>query len=202
LTAVLVATSPFWMVGFDAFMAEGERLTIRRTLGLIIGFAGIVILVWPELHMGEGSGGFLTGVISAQVACLGWAAGSAYARWRGRGHAKDENVLATAAFEMLFGGIVLFLASAAIGEMARVAFTPRTTAALVYLIVVGAIGGFGAYAYALKHLPVSTVSLNAYVNPVIAVLLGTWLLDEPLSARIAIAGSVVLVGMLLVRTKR
>jgi len=198
LTAVLVAMSPFWMVGVDGFMPDGERLSIRRVVGLLVGFGGIVLLVWPEIHV-EGARGFLVGVASTQIACAGWAAGSSYARWRGRGHAKHENVLATAALEMLFGGIVLLAGSLALGEAARLTFAPRSTAALVYLIVVGAIGGFSAYAYALKHLPVATVSLYAYVNPIIAVLLGTLILKEPLSPRIAVAGAVVLVGSALVR---
>lgn len=199
LTAVLVATSPFWMVGFDAFMPDGERLTQRRIAGLVVGFTGIVMLVWPEIQIGNGGNAFLTGVVSAQIACIGWAAGSSYARSRGRGHAKDENVLATAAFEMLFGGVVLLLAAAAIGELPRVAFSTRSTGALTYLIFAGSMGGFGAYAYALKHLPVATVSLYAYVNPIIAVVLGTLVLGEPFSARIAVAGAVVLIGMMLVR---
>ena len=173
LTAVLVATSPFWMVGLDAFLIGGEPLTLRRALGLIVGFSGIVMLVWPELRVGEGGRGFLGGVIAAQIACVGWAVGSSYARRRGRGHAKDENVLATAAFEMLFGGLVLLAAGLAMHEAGRLAFNPRTAGALTYLILVGAIGGFTAYTYALKHLPVATVSLYAYVNPIIAVILGT-----------------------------
>jgi drug/metabolite transporter (DMT)-like permease len=199
LTAVLVAMSPFWMVGIDALMPDGERLTIRRVAGLVIGFGGIVMLVWPEIHVRDSGRAFLGGVVAAQIACVGWAVGSSYARVRGRGHAKDENVLATAAFEMLFGGIVLLLVALALGETARFTMSPRSGAALVYLIFVGAIGGFSAYAYALKHLPVSTVSLYAYVNPVIAVVLGTLILREPFNARIAVAGSVVLVGMMLVR---
>ena len=199
LTAVLVATSPFWMVGIDAMMAGGERLTMRRGLGLIVGFSGIVMLVWPEIRVGEGGRAFLGGVIAAQIACLGWAIGSSYARTRGRGHAKDENVLATAAFEMLFGGIVLLIVSLAMSEASRLTFTPRSAGALIYLIFVGAIAGFSAYAYALKHLPVSTVSLYAYVNPIIAVILGTLVLGEPFSARVAVAAGVVLTGMMLVR---
>jgi drug/metabolite transporter (DMT)-like permease len=70
---------------------------------------------------------------------------------------------------------------------------------LLYLIVVGAIGGFTAYAYALKHLPVATVSLYAYINPIIAVILGTLILSEPFSARMAMSAAVVLAGMALVR---
>ncbi len=201
LTAVLVAMAPFWMVGIDALMPGGERLTVRRVAGLIVGFAGIVLLVWPEIQVGDGGRAFLGGVVAAQIACVGWAVGSAYARHRGRGHAKDENVLATAAFEMLLGGIVLLLAALTLGEASRLTFSTRSASALVYLIFVGAIGGFSAYAYALKHLPVATVSLYAYVNPVIAVVLGTLILRESFSARMAIAAVIVLVGSALVRAE-
>ena len=199
LTAVLVATCPFWMVGIDALMPGGEALTIRRVLGLTVGFGGIVMLVWPEIRFDVGGRAFLGGVMSTQIACVGWAIGSSYARKRGRGHASGENVLATAAFEMLFGGIALLVVSLALHETSRLTFTPRTTSALLYLIVVGAIGGFSAYAYALKHLRVATVSLYAYVNPIIAVVLGTLILSEPFDARMAIAAAVVLAGMVLVR---
>lgn len=199
LTAVLVATSPFWMVGIDALMAGGERLNVRRVLGLVIGFSGVVMLVWPEIQVGERGRAFLGGVIAAQIACVGWAIGSSYARRRGRGHAKHENVLATAAFEMLFGGVFLLVGGLAMHETARLAFTPRTSGALTYLILFGAIGGFTAYAYALKHLPVATVSLYAYVNPIIAVILGTLVLKEPFSARMVVAAAVVFGGVVLVK---
>jgi drug/metabolite transporter (DMT)-like permease len=196
LTAVLVAMCPFWMVGLEAFMPDGDRLTPRRVIGLLVGFAGIVTLVWPEVHVGGGRL-FLGGVISTQIACVGWALGSTYARRRGH----EENVLGAAAFEMLFGGMLLLTAGAAIGEWKIVAFNPRTSAALAYLIVFGAIAGFSAYAYALKHLPVATVSLYAYVNPIIAVILGTMILQEPFNARMATAAGIVLVGMALVRSR-
>lgn len=197
LTAVLVATAPFWMVGIEALMKGGEPITVRRLLGLLVGFAGIVMLVWPEIHFD--GGGFLAGVIATQIACVGWAAGSSYARKRGRGDASAENVLITAAFEMLFGGIALLVVSLALHETARLTFTPRTGGALLYLIFVGAIAGFSAYAYALKHLPVATVSLYAYVNPIIAVVLGTLVLGEPFSARMIVAALVVFGGIGLVK---
>src|SRR4051812_13442722 len=199
LTAVLVATSPFWMVGIEAMMTRGERITVRRLLGLVIGFAGIVMLVWPEISFGGGGRAFLGGVIAAQIACIGWAIGSSYARQRGRGTASAENVLATAAFEMLFGGIALLIVALALHEQTRLAFTPRSGGALVYLIFVGAIGGFSAYAYALKHLPVATVSLYAYVKPVFAVVLGILVLSEPFNVRMIGAAAVVFVGIVLVK---
>jgi drug/metabolite transporter (DMT)-like permease len=201
LTAVLVATSPFWMVGIDALMPDGARLTLKHVAGLLLGFSGIVTLVWPEIRADADGRAFLGGVMAAQVACLGWAIGSSYARHRGRGHARDENVLATAAFEMLFGGVFLLAAGLALHETSRLVFTLRTTAALAYLTLFGSIGGFTAYAYALKHLPIATVSLYAYVNPIIAVVLGTIVLGEPLNARMAVAAAIVLSGMALVRAR-
>ncbi len=192
LTAVLVSVSPFWMVGVEALMPDGERLTVRRVIGLFVGLAGIVVLVWPEIQIGGRP--FVGGLVSTQIACCGWAVGSAYARR----HHRDENVLATSAFAMLFGGLMLLGASMVRHEWSVVAFNPRTGGALAYLTFAGAIGGFSAYAYALKHLPVATVSLYAYVNPVIAVILGTLVLKEPFSPRMALAAGVVLAGMALV----
>jgi drug/metabolite transporter (DMT)-like permease len=201
LTAVLVATVPFWMVGLDALDDGGEPITLRRAIGLTLGFAGILVLVWPAIEIGQAglSLGFTAGVISSQIACIGWALGSCYARRRGRSEARDESVLATAAFEMLFGGLVLLAAGLALGEAARLSFTPRTAAALAYLIFFGAIAGFTAYAYALKHLPVATVSLYAYVNPVIAVVLGTAILQEPFGTRMILGAGVVFAGIGLVK---
>ena len=194
LTAVLVAAVPFWMVGVERFMADPDPLTLRRTVGLAIGFAGIVLLVWPELQMGAGRS-FALGVGATQLACLGWAIGSSYSRRR---HAA-ENVLAAAGLQMVFGGICMLIVGLATGELTRLTFTPVTFGALAYLTGLGSIGGFSAYVFALKHLPVATVSLYAYVNPVIAVLLGTAVLQEPFNPRLAVAAAVVLVGMALVR---
>jgi drug/metabolite transporter (DMT)-like permease len=199
LTAVLVAMSPFWMVGIDAMTAHGERITLRRAAGLIVGFSGIVLLVWPELGVDRAGRAFLGGVLAAQLACFGWALGSTYSRRRGHTAARDESVLVTAAFEMLFGGLFLFVIGSVRGEVGWLTLNLKTGAALVYLILFGAIAGFTAYVYALKHLPIAFVSLYAYVNPVIAVLLGTVILKEPFNARLGIAAAVVLAGMALVR---
>ena len=108
-------------------------------------------------------------------------------------------MLATAAFEMLFGGLALLIAGLVLGEWSRLSFTTRTSLALAHLILFGAVAGFTAYAYALKHLSVATVSLYAYVNPVIAVVLGSLILREPFNVRMAVAAAVVLVGIALVR---
>src|SRR5438034_1297700 len=129
LTAVLVSTAPFWMVGIEALTPDGDPLTLRHVVGLLVGFAGIVILVWPEIHMGGSGRPFLGGVVAAQLACVGWAVGSTYARR----HARQENVVATAAFEMLFGGLLLLALGSFRNGWAVLAFNPRTAGALAYL---------------------------------------------------------------------
>lgn len=195
LTAVLVASIPFWMIGVERFASsDHEGLPPGRVIGLLVGFAGIAVLVWPELRVSDGNG-FVIGVVATQVACLGWAVGSSYSRRRSHG----ESVLVTAAAQMLTGGVAMLTAGTLRGEWSQLALTSRTGAAFAYLVLFGSIVGFSAYAYALKHLPVSTVSLYAYVNPVIAVALGTVVLGEPFSPRLAVAGCVVLIGIALVR---
>lgn len=197
LTAVLVATSPFWMVGIDALLPGGDTLTARRIAGLMVGFSGILVLVWPDVRLSGPGGGQLGGVIAAQLACLGWALGSSYARRRER----DENVLAAAALQMVFGGAILLAAGLLRREAMASPFSERSLIAWAYLTFVGAIGGFSAYAFALKHLPISTTSLYAYVNPVIAIGLGTLVLNEPFTWRTVVGAAIVFAGVVLVRDR-
>ena len=110
-----------------------------------------------------------------------------------------DEVLGTTAFQMLAGGLIMTAVGTLRGEWSVLFFTSRTTIALVYLATIGAIGGFVAYTYALRHLPVSFVSLYAYINPVIAVALGVIVLNEPFTWRMAIAAGLVFVGVALVR---
>jgi drug/metabolite transporter (DMT)-like permease len=99
---------------------------------------------------------------------------------------------------MLAGGLVMLVVAALLGEYGRLAWTPRTLTAMIYLFFAGSLIGFVAYTYALRHLPMSTVSLYPYVNPVVAVVLGTWLLHEPLTWRIVAAIAIILAGSAVV----
>ena len=196
LAAVLVASNPFWMAAIESVLPDGERLRVNVVLGLLIGFSGIVVLVWPDLTLGSGGRrGFLAGVIALQIASIGWSLGSSYSRR----HARKENILGTTASQMLAGGVIMMAAATVLGEWPRLHFTTRTTIALVYLSTVGAVGGFVSYTYALRHLPVSFVSLYAYINPVIAVALGVLLLHESLDSRMAAAAALVFAGVSVVR---
>lgn len=199
LAAVLVATAPFWMAGVEAALPDGERLDRKSTLGLVIGFSGILVLVWPDLAVDRGADRrFLAGVIALQIASFGWALGSSYSKRQG----STDHILGTTALQMLAGGLIMVAAGTIRGEWPSLFFTTRTTVSLLYLSTLGAIGGFVAYTYALRHLPVSFVSLYAYINPVIAVALGVTLLDEPFDRRIAAAAALVFAGVAIVRWRR
>src|ERR1051325_10830749 len=165
VAAVVVASAPFWMSGIEAIAPGGEPFRPGTLAGLTVGFAGIVVLVWPALVTdGDWGRNFTGGVVALQIACVGWSLGSAY----GKRHARSENAIAASALQMLFGGILMFAIATIRGEWAALSFTPRTLFAEAYLTVCGSIVGYSAYVYALKYLPRSTVSLYAHFDPTLA----------------------------------
>lgn len=191
LTAVVIATVPFFSVGIEAMLPNGERFTRRALLGLTIGFVGILVLVWPDLTAG-GAGGraFVLGVVGLQIACAAWAAGTSYTKR----HKVGNDPFATSALQMIFSGVMLLMLATMTNEWSRLSFTPRTLGAMAYLTIAGSLVTYTAYIYCVKHLRLSLVSLYAYINPVIAVALGTLILSEPFSSRIVVAAAMVLVG--------
>lgn len=196
LVAVLVASTPFWMVGIES-MAGGERLTRRTVGGLLIGFSGILLLVWNDLSAALSATTGWTwvgGLVATQLACVGWSIGSTISKTR----LKATDPLVSAAFQMLAGGLVLLTAAAVTGEYGRLTWSTNSLLAVIYLFFAGSLIGFVAYTYALAHLPMSIVSLYPYINPVVAVVLGTWLLHEPLGWRIVAAVALILSGSAVV----
>lgn len=195
LTAVLIATTPFWSALVERLLPNGERFSGRALLGLGLGFAGIVNLVWPEMTNGGANGrAFIGGVIAIQLACVGWVVGTSYAKR----HELGDNPFRSTALQMLFSGTMLLTAATWNGDWAHLSFTPRTLGAMLYLSIAGSLIAYTAYIYAIQHLPLSLVSLYAYINPIIAVTLGTLLLSEPFSTRIAISAALVLLGTWIV----
>jgi drug/metabolite transporter (DMT)-like permease len=195
LTAVLIATSPFWMVSVDAMVTRGQQIFLRQWLGLAIGFGGIVLLVWPDITAGgAGAAAFTGGVIAVQIACAGWAIGSAYTRR----HVVARDVLGAAALQMFFGGSFMLIAGTVTGEWSALSFNGKTLGTFLYLTFFGSVIAFAAYSYALRHLDVAVVSLYTYINPVIAVVLGAMLLGEPFSMRMVVAAGVILLGSVVV----
>jgi drug/metabolite transporter (DMT)-like permease len=196
IAAVVVATTPFWMAIIEALIPGGERFSRRALTGMCVGFTGILVLLWPDLTAGGTLGRqFGWGLLALQLAEIGWAVGTSYSKR----HAPEENALAAAALQMCFGGLAMLAAATVRGEWSQLAFSARSGAAELYLVAAGSLVAYPAYVYALKHLPVSTVSLYAYINPVIAVILGTLLLREPFGVRIVFASALVFAGVAVVR---
>lgn len=197
--ALLVATSPFWVMGLERFLREGERLHGRAIAGLLIGFGGLALLVAPNLYGSAAVGAsYLWGMLALQAACASWSIGSVYSKHHPTGLAP----LMGAAIQMLVAGAVMTLLGVALGEWRGLHFSPRSFGAFAYLIVFGSIVAYGSYIYAVQKLPLSLVSTYSYINPVIAVLLGWLVLGEQLGWRVITAMLVILCGVMLVKSGR
>lgn len=196
LAALLVATSPFWVVGFERLRREGERSRARAILGMLVGFMGLLLLVAPDLFNSRLGGGYLLGVLALQLACASWSAGSVYAKH----YQTNLAPLMGASIQMLAAGAALTLLGSATGEWRAINFSARSLSAFVYLIVFGSIVAYGSYNYAIQKLPLSLVTMHSYINPVIAVLLGWAILHEALGWRVLAAMGIILGGVALVKS--
>ena len=196
LAALLVATVPLWLLGIDAVLNHA-RLGLAPMAGLALGLAGVGLLS----GLGGGSGRVsVTGVIIVLAAAFAWALGTLMSR---RVTMPSSPALASG-MELLCGGVALLALSAAAGEFGSVHLahiSVRSWLALGYLTVAGSIVAFSAYGIVVRTLPTATVATYAYVNPVIAVLLGTLILNERLTPAI-LAGGALIVGAVVLVIRR
>jgi drug/metabolite transporter (DMT)-like permease len=201
LTAVLVATEPLMIVVLDWLRPGGERPGGAVVAGLLIGLAGMVFLIAPWETTGSGAVDPL-GASAVVFAALVWAIGSLYTA---RGAPLPSSpVLATGA-EMLAGGLLLLGAGTVTGEWGDLnlaAISARSWIAFAYLVIFGAIVGFSAYTYMLRNASPSSVSTYAYVNPVVAMLLGWSIANEPITARTLMAAAVILGSVVVITTAK
>jgi drug/metabolite transporter (DMT)-like permease len=192
LAALMVAAVPLWLVCMRLVARDTPRpVTVA---GTVAGFAGIAILALPGSHPG-GIGTW--GIVVLLVATVGWSAGSFASP---RLPVPPHPFVATA-YEMIAGGLVLTAAGAASGELGKVhlaAISARDWAALAYLIVFGSLVAFSAYVWLLGNARISLVATYAYVNPIVAVLLGAVILHEQVTWPILLGGGVVVAGVCLV----
>ena len=196
MAALMIATSPFWVAGFERLRSDGERISLRALVGMLVGFAGLILLVAPDLFGVTLSIGYLLGMVAIQIACASWAGGSVFTKH----HQTKVAPLMGASIQMLCAGVALMLLGTSIGEWRVLRFSPRSLMALGYLTLFGSIVAYGSYTYAVQKLPLSVVSTYSYVNPVIAVLLGWMVLAEPLGWRVITAMLIILGGVALVKT--
>jgi drug/metabolite transporter (DMT)-like permease len=193
IAALIIATLPLW-VAILGRVFFGVVLTRMIIAGTVIGFAGVALLVWPT----GGSGGL--DPFGVAVVCLSpvfWATGSLFSR---TAHVPRRPLVGTA-MQMLAGSAVLFGLAVITGDIFRVRtaqITPESLAAIAYLILVGSLVGYTAYVWLLRVAPISLVATYAYVNPVIAVILGSLILAEPLEPRTLAAGAIIIVAVAVI----
>lgn len=194
LAALFVSVIPLWMFFFDWIRPNGKKPHMKIILGALLGLIGLVILIGPSQFYSVKSMGH--GTLVLLLAPITWGFGSVYSK---RAPLPSSPFLATA-MEMICGGVVLLLMSIVSGETHQFSFhsvSRNSWLCLLYLIVLGALVGFTAYIWLLKNASISIASTYAYVNPVVAVILGWIFLDEKLSTQIICGGVVILIGVAL-----
>ena len=196
LAALFLTTAPFWLVGMEALMPGGERLTTALVLGLLVGLAGVVMLVLPgdgALVMGPN---LWKGFLVLQVGSFFWNAGSIFQRrWRATTHP-----LLTGALQQTAAGLVYLVAALVVPER-PVTLSTTGIAGLLWLVTFGSIVGYSAYIYSLETLPVSLVSIYTFINPVVAVTLGKLFYDEPFGKKEITAMAIIFAGVLIVKLR-
>ena len=196
VAALIVSSTPMWMVLLDGLrLREWPRPAVIA--GLVLGLVGIWLLVGPSDLGGEPVDPL--GALAVGAAAFCWAVGSIYQR----GAPKAEATLLNVGMQMLAGGALLLLAGGVLGERLVLAdVSAKSAGALAYLVFVGAIVGYSAYVWLLKVSTPAKASTYAYVNPVVAVLLGWALADEPLGPRVLSASVAVVAAVALITTAR
>ncbi|HZU22818.1 MAG TPA: EamA family transporter [Terriglobales bacterium] len=208
ISALIVASVPLWIMLLERLMGDSERLSPRGIAGLLCGIFGIVLLLWPKLATAStlghreliGAGGLL-------FASASWALGSLFShRWckpsrtPGAQAGGIADSLSASAWQMIFAGAFNLLLAVIFGQPQRAHWTAQGFGAIIYLVIFGSWVGYTAYIWLLKHVPTSKVATYAYVNPIIAVLLGWAILGEQVNRYVAAGSIVIVASVVLVNT--
>ena len=199
IAALIIGSMPMFLVVAEALRPNGVKPTWRASIGLLIGFVGIFILVGPAEISGSSTKLNTFGVIALLGACVTWASGSVYSK---TADLPKSSLMNTGA-QMLMGSFSLLIVSLLTGELHGwdiAAVSSRSIYGLTYLILVGSLVGFASYGWLLQNAPISLVATYAYVNPIVAVFLGNWIGNEPLEPRIWIAAAIIIGSVIFINT--
>ncbi|MBF8289996.1 MAG: EamA family transporter [Chloroflexi bacterium] len=197
VAAVLIALMPAWLAVFG-WVYFRERLPRIVLAGIALGLAGVTLLVWPA----GGVAFDILGIGALLLSPIGWGHGSLFSA-----HSADlpRRPLTSTAVQMLAGSVALFVEGALTGELGRfdaAAISADSVWAMVYLIFIGSLLAFNAYAWLLRNAPLSLIGTYAYVNPVVAFALGAVFLSEPITLRTVLASAVIVVSVAMIVTAR
>jgi drug/metabolite transporter (DMT)-like permease len=200
IAALLVAVVPVWVVVLEWLRPDGRRPRLPVFVGLALGLLGLALLVGPEALHGGGSIS-LVGAGVLMVGALSWAIGSLYTR----GAPKPATGSIGSGTQMVGGGACLIVVALLMGELSQLDLghaSARSLLGFAYLVTFGSLIGFTAYLYLLGHTTAAKAATYAYVNPVVAVLLGWAFAHEPINARTLVAAAVILAGVAIITVTR
>jgi drug/metabolite transporter (DMT)-like permease len=201
VSSLLVGTLPLWMVLLDALRPGGRWPGWRATVGVVAGFVGVVVLLNPNQAIGSVENVDPLGAAAVIVAALLWSVGSLYSR---TAPLPASPLLATG-MEMIVGGVALLFLGVLFeqwGQLNLVTVSARSLWAVVYLTVFGSLVGFTTYTWLLRVAPTPLVSTYAYVNPLVAIVLGYFVGGESLTARILVATTIIVGSVALITATR
>lgn len=193
IAAIICSLMPVLVILINLSINRDERPTLPIMMGVALGMIGI-ILIFSEHVASFSRTEYLLGILVTFMAALSWASGSIWIKKKNT----DANPFLNAGMQMMFGGLWMFPLSFAIDDLSAIHWSAEAAYSLLYLIVFGSIIAYASYSYALRKLPMTIVSLYAYVNPLVAVFLGWLVLDEKLNARIIVAFLLTVAGIYIV----
>ena len=197
LAALIVCIMPLYIVIINLIVGKEKNLLNSRVAsGFVLGCLGIVLIFRDNLA-DLSNPDYFWGIIASFIACMFWAIGSVYIK----NTKVNTSPFSNAAMQFTIGGLGCFLVSFFVDDYSELAYADANSVwALVYLTLIGSLLAYGSYIYAIKHLPMLVVSTYAYVNPVIAILLGVLILDEKITGMTVAALCVTLLGVFLINT--
>ena len=195
LAAIIAAIFPLWLVVISLFRAE-SKISPKAITGFLVGFLGVCIIFSEHLHDFLNPG-FRLGIILSVIATWAWTFGTLYTKQQ----AVKFNPYFSLGLQMVMSGIILLAFTAATGNALPISIIPwQSWVAISYLVIFGSIISFIAYLYALQNLSAEQTSIYAYVNPIVAVILGWLIFSEKLTVYISIGGLVTLFGVYLINS--
>lgn len=197
LTALLLATAPLFMAALEFFLPQSNRPGWQGWCGLAVGFGGVALLINPGPHLADNER-MLPAMLAILLAALFWAAGTVFTQRR----TVEGHMMPAVGLQMLTAGLSFLLTAALTGNISLTGATVRGFAALAYLILFGSILAYSAYIYMLKAYPAARAGTYAYVNPIVAVMLGALILREEITSRTILASMVILGGVVLVQAAK
>ncbi len=193
VAAIICSMMPIWTILINVIANKEESPNWIIVLGLVTGLTGVIIIFGEHLSEFSDSN-YLIGIITTFLSNICWAIGSIWLKKKNH----NTNPFLGAGLQMVFGGLLLIPLSLLFDDYSNIQFSGEVIYALIYMSLVGSVGAYACYSYAIKKLPMTLVSLYAYINPIVAVILGWLVLAEKLNLRIGLAIIITVAGIYIV----